>query len=89
MSNVDLPGSDIPEFYGGSYTPSWFACGVACSRIGGDCQSFSWDSTSQLCYVKNEIPQQSEKKGYFSGIAGCFNATTSASQRMEEDIFSK
>ena len=87
MSNVDLPGSDIPD--SPFYTSSWFGCGVSCSRYGALCRSFSWDSTSRMCYVKNEIPPQSEKKGYFSGVAGCFNATTSASQRMEEDIFSK
>merc|ERR1719470_574920 len=79
LSNIDLPGSDLVP---GFSVPSWFACGVSCSRFPG-CGSFTWNSITASCHIKKGIPDQSAYKGGYSGTASCFNATTSYSQRME------
>ena len=70
LDYTDLTGSDIGPSI--DDIPSWSKCAALCS-LDASCDSFTWNSVNQKCFLKTGIPTQNYDAGSFSGTESCLN----------------
>ena len=56
-------GGDYRDFY----VPSVQACSDSCLK-DPECMSFSFNVSSNQCWLKNDVPLRVENKGFISGV---------------------
>jgi|ERR1711953_151553 len=86
LLDIDLTGWDILKDGIGDIF-SWSECAALCTtNINPKCDSFTWESLYNKCWIKTGIPNQSTYKGAISGTAECLNPASNWVKVFSHDV---